>query len=129
MIHFRVEVSEASTARCSTHSWSGRTCSLEMFAIPVYLTTQISCLFCVATDQIFFFQLYGLNPGMRFVVFGDEELLLVFGRFQLVTELLNLLMEGMEFGLEVLLLLLEDLCMFLLSLTRCESMISVRKTG
>lgn len=98
-----------------------------MFAVPVNLTTQISRLFRVATDQVFLLQLYSLNSGVRFAVFGDEELFLVFGCLQLMSELLDLLVKGVEFGLEVLLLLFEDFCMLLLSLTRCESVGRVSK--
>jgi len=69
MVHLQVEVGEAGTARCGTHSWSGGACSLEVFAVPVDLATQISRLFRVATDQIFLLQLYSLDPGVRFAVF------------------------------------------------------------
>jgi hypothetical protein len=43
-----------------------------------------------------------------------------------MAELVNLLVERNKFGLEVLLLLLEDLCMLLLSLAGRESMMKVR---
>jgi hypothetical protein len=62
-----------------------------------------------------------------FAVFGDEESFLVFGCFELMTELLDLLVEVMEFGFEVLLFLFENFCMLLLSLTRCEPVTRVRK--
>ncbi|KAH0294745.1 hypothetical protein KCU62_g112, partial [Aureobasidium sp. EXF-3399] len=115
VVHLQVEIGETGTARCGTHSWSGGACSLEVR------------LFCVATDQVFLFQLYSLDSGVRFAVFGDEELFLVFGCLQLVSELLDLLVKGVEFGLEMLLLLLEDFRMLLLSLARCESVVRVSK--
>jgi hypothetical protein len=60
-----------------------------------------------------------------FAVLGDEELLLIFGRVQLMAELVNLLVERNKFGLEMLLLLLEDFSMLLLSLAGCEPMVKV----
>jgi hypothetical protein len=63
-----------------------------------------------------------------FAVFGDEETFLVFGCFELMAELLNLLVEVMQFGFEMLLLLFENFCMLLLSLPRCEPVTRVRES-
>jgi hypothetical protein len=87
----------------------------------------MSSLFGVVADQVFLLQLHGLDPRVCFAVFGDEEPFLVFGCFELMTELLDLLVEVMEFGFEMLLLLFENLCVLLLSLTGCEAVICVRK--
>jgi hypothetical protein len=38
-----------------------------------------------------------------------------------MTQLLDLLVQGVKFGFEVFFFLLEDFCVFLLSLARCES--------
>lgn len=83
VIHVQVEVSEASTAGCGTHGWGKWTCCFKLFSVPIDLTTQVGSLFGVIADQLFFFQLYSLNSGVCFAVFGDEELLLTFSRFDL----------------------------------------------
>jgi hypothetical protein len=46
-----------------------------------------------------------------------------------MSQLLDLLVQVVKFGLEVFLFLLEDFCVFLLTLARCESVMRVRRLG